>query len=548
MGSKKLLKNKFDKQFNIEHWLFVACIFIFSIVLTFFLGIGNPFSIKLLCSLWGILFYWSLRSISKILFDIFVILSFFVACLLYPTLVVYGKIDDNYISSVLYSNLNEAISYIKIVPYYIYLHLFCLGFCCFVMIRIKEQVKLPKIIRFMFLLFILASPIKAILSEKNIKSTFVNYTYVLPIDISVYIFSMYNNFKKEYDSIKKDINAESTWKITKKSNLDPQNVVIVIGESVRKDFLHSYGFPIQNTPFIDSSPNIQFNNYISAGAGTKVSLLRTIAWSKNGINYELNNSIFSLFKKLGYKTTFISNQFVSNLYNMPVALLGYSADNSLFLRVGRENKLVKYRGWRDSNMLSPFKQALLRSENKKLVILSMDGSHPSACDRTGGGYDEYLGSKELSCYNKTIKKLDGFLQQVYDELIKLKQDFVLVYVSDHGLRVDDDLFLVHSDKVKQSYQVPLLIWGTDIKKKEYIDEKRMGKNFIHLVSELVGVKTKNIDENYVFISNNKDNNDTIRVLAFQKNDVGEGVLVNYDELQDNPLPYDKMFNKDINKK
>ncbi|WP_063656559.1 sulfatase-like hydrolase/transferase [Candidatus Arsenophonus triatominarum] len=68
--------------------------------------------------------------------------------------------------------------------------------------------------------------------------------------------------------------------------------VVVIGESARHDFMHTYGFPINNTPFMSSANGILFTHYISAGATTQHSLINSLS-----IPPKIANNIIGLAKK-----------------------------------------------------------------------------------------------------------------------------------------------------------------------------------------------------------------------------------------------------------
>ncbi len=112
----------------------------------------------------------------------------------------------------------------------------------------------------------------------------------------------------------------------------------------------------------------------------------------------------------------------------------------------------------DGNMIPYYEKILGENEKHKLIILHMIGSHPSACDKTGGEYDEFIVSKEISCYNKTIKNLDDFLKKVYEPLRNSNQNFYMIYVSDHGLAISKNKNMTHKHRFRQNYQVPLILW------------------------------------------------------------------------------------------
>ena len=94
----------------------------------------------------------------------------------------------------------------------------------------------------------------------------------------------------------------------------------------------------------------------------------------------------------------------------------------------------------------------------QLIVLHLMGSHPQACDRTGGKYAEFVQSKETSCYLYTMTQTDDLLSKLYDQLRNTGDSFSMVYFSDHGLafkeRGKEVQYLAHDDKFQQNFQVP----------------------------------------------------------------------------------------------
>jgi len=91
--------------------------------------------------------------------------------------------------------------------------------------------------------------------------------------------------------------------------------VMVIGESARRDFMHVYGFPINNTPFMDSANGILFNHYISAALSTIPSLTSSLTQAP-----KLANSVIALTKNgdllpIGYQ---IRELLVSTTHRLPL--------------------------------------------------------------------------------------------------------------------------------------------------------------------------------------------------------------------------------------
>ncbi|WP_162505626.1 sulfatase-like hydrolase/transferase [Candidatus Arsenophonus triatominarum] len=165
--------------------------------------------------------------------------------------------------------------------------------------------------------------------------------------------------------------------ISEKDEFQPSNVttlfntyVVVIGESARRDFMHAYGFPINNTPFMNSANGILFTHYISAGATTQHSLINSLS-----IPPKIANNIISLAKKRGFMTYWLSNQGAVGFNDTPVAAIGKKADYSVFLKKGN---FSDSRASNDAELLPEIAKAINSSQQKKSYRYSFNGQSPQS--------------------------------------------------------------------------------------------------------------------------------------------------------------------------
>ncbi len=486
----------------------------------YFLGSHEePLHTKIFFTITSFLICILLGSFSKKLFNIFIIFSLLVTCVIFPTIKIYGAIDYPLINSVFYSNKISGASYLKALNSGILIPLFLLAIFSFFLVRKNMNFHLDNKFKIIALAILIFFPIRRGLINSN--PDLYKYFYILPVNKVLKAGHYYFLTKKEKKNFINALKKSDSWKIiARPKELPKKNIVVVIGESVRKDFLHSYGFPIKNTPFIDDSNRIQFEDYISVATHTVQSLTHTIALSDNLIDYNVANNIISLSKKAGYKTYWISVQGMFGQYSSPISEIGLQANFHYFLP---KDKWIHQK---DDAMLPHFKEVMKDTAKQKVIVLHMQGSHPLACDRTGGIYDEFIKSDELSCYNKSIKDLDELLKNVYTELTKTGEDFDMIYFSDHGLKIKEDGYILHGNS-KECHQVPLLLWSNKIKETKKIKATRTGKDFLHLFSEILAIKTKNIQRNYQFISEDKNDDKEIEVNSNGRK--------KYKDLESNPI-------------
>ncbi len=508
--------------FKNKNTTYVIFLLILVIAQSFYLLVSDIEALhtKIFFAIYTFLIYVLIGSFSRKLLNIFIIFSFIVTCVIFPVIKIYGAIDYALINSVFYSNKISGVSYLKTLDKTILLPLFLLAIFSIFLIRKDATIRLNKMVKILMLVVFIFFPIRKYLITHKINM--YQHVYFLPLNKVLKTTYYYLETKEDKQDFINALKQPNSWEIIKSpEQLSKKNIVVVIGESVRKDFLHSYGFPIKNTPFIDSSNCIQFDDYISVASHTVSSLTRSIALSENLIDYNVSNNLVTLAKKIGYKTYWISSQGMFGQYSSPVSEIGLQADYHYFL----PKKNWKHQ--KDEAILPHFEKVMKDTVSRKMIVLHMQGSHPLVCDRTGGVYDEFIKSEELSCYNRSIKDLDKFLKNVHTELTKTGEEFDMIYFSDHGLKIKEDGYILHGDNFKECYQVPLLVWGNDIKKSKKIKATRTGKDFLLLFSEILGVKTKNIKRNYHFISEEKNDDKEIEVSIWDRK--------KYKDLKDNPV-------------
>lgn len=507
---------------------FYSQLFIYSFIQCFYLLTTNDVALssKVLYTASLYIFYVLLSQIHKNIFRVGLIYSLIVILFIYPIIEVYGEPSYSLWASVYYTDYAETMSYLNVISWrvYIVLTLFVL-YTAYIFTRSYEKIALKHTKLVLFILLI-SLPAKKVLNYGISIVEIDKYFNVLPNKIIVNIIKTFYMIDIENKDIIEMSKKEPTWKVDNIEEVElKDNMVIVVGESVRKDFLHNYGFEIENTPFLDSIPHIKFENYISVAPKTILSLTRSFSVSnKNLSDYEVNNSLITLANMIGYETYWVSNQGFSGYHNSPVSVIANQSKNINFLRKG-DGGIGK--NHQDEEML-PMIDRIIKSKTKKpkLIIVHMMGSHSYVCDRTKNEYDEFIISKDVSCYNKSIKNLDLFLKNIHQILHRTNKDFNLVYFSDHGQVVKDGLVSHGGKSYKEQYEAPLFIIGGG--KFMTIKALRKGSDFLHLFCELNNVKVSNIKKNYRFISEDKMDEGTEVLDASEK-------IIDYSKLPSNAI-------------
>lgn len=424
-----------------------------------FLNYGEGLSTQALFLFSTFLFHVALAQLSQRLLKVFLVFSLLVCVIIYPVFFIYGEPDFSFVASLYYTSPGESYSYMKVVPTKVYVQIgLLIAFYIYLLKLDYKKIESP--LKYVLFVVLIAFPVKKLFSYGYVPMYIDRYFNVLPVKRTTYFTYQFSEVKKENDFVKQQSSLASTWAIGNSDSLKLADYfVVVVGESVRRDFMNAYGFSIENTPFISSSPRIQFQDFISASSHTVPSLTRMMTLSENGNDYEINNNMVNLGKEIGYSTYWISNQEQVGYHDSPTSAIAYYSDDTHFLR--------QKNFWQgevfDTEMLPIFNSIIEQEKDQpQLIFLHTIGSHGSACDRTGGAYDVYFLTNEVSCYIESIKNTDALLAQLYENLKQTNKSFKLVYFSDHGETLHPDYTLSHGGKYKQNFEIPLLVWGDDI--------------------------------------------------------------------------------------
>ncbi|ELF8282503.1 phosphoethanolamine transferase [Escherichia coli] len=307
---------------------------------------------------------------------------------------------------------------------------------------------------------------------------------------------------QEYKELNTTTLPHNQWEIYdnhKKYN----TYIVVIGESMRRDFMSLYGFKEKTTPFIDGLPKKFISNYIGTAVNTTLSVPRVLAYSdKNGTLKEENN-IISLANLAGFKTYWISSQGYTGKYSISTSRIANFAD-------------YKYFNSEDDYGLLPSIENALKSPDKKIIFIHIIGSHEHPCDRVrdyGVTYKTDKG-KLINCYLSSYNKTDDMIKKIFGMLQKNEKSFSLVYFSDHGLNIvggNNEFKVYRNDSVKQSYEIPFFISSSDSADTTEINVTRSAYNFFNYFPTWIGVTTNLTPKGYDIFS---DTNDTPVVMSY----------------------------------
>lgn len=354
--------------------------------------------------------------------------------------------------------------------------------------------------------------------------------------IVAFYASIYDNIQ-EYQAMKKElskgIEGTPTWQISKVSP-PYQNYVLVIGESVRKDYMHLYGFPQENTPFLDKVHGTIIDGYTATAPNTTASLLRSFVQMKGEKDFVYINNIITLAKAAGFETFWFSNQGISGNWDTPIAKLAFLCDHKEFTKKGDYASM----NYHDSILLPLLQRALQqKSLSPRLFILHTMGSHVNFEARLEHPihFDYY--NRKLSAYIQTIEQTDTLLKGIYEALQRQGAPFSMLYFSDHGLMTQDraSIFasLTHGDTSpnKACYRVPFVLLSSDDAAHKVLKVNKSAFYFLDGFAQWLGIQEASLRPNYDFRSSESD---TLKVFNQYENVPFDGLkedkIVTNDEL------------------
>lgn len=408
----------------------------------------------------------------------------------------YNTVLDESLSDSLYNtNLGEVYEYLRqeidtgyalYIFFFIILVLVLLWFSKVIVLKINSSVYFRKGIILFFLLCFFLSNFFYIFKDRMVyeKSVFrVNSIPYYCILLKNYLYntdySKVNGYLDEWSVsnndlfISEDINEDET-----------QYVVYCIGESYSSHFASAYGYDLKTTPYLDECRNKIIFSHAVAPESYTVGALKRIGMISSGDGREYdddkfyeNGSIADAFRLAGWETCWISNQNYGGAMGSIEKILAERCDKKSFTFKG---------GFWQGNI--PYDEAVLPfiddeiSDGKKMFFIHLMGSHFIPYERYPDSFNFFRPADiEADTENKR-EFIAWYLNSVLynDYIMKKIADFfrdknaVIVYLSDHGELVfngrnNNDLGRGHKEIDPVVYDVPMIVWFSDIYKEKHGD-------------------------------------------------------------------------------
>ena len=495
---------------KIKNYLFEGLLFAFSVVLPFALGVKETFG-GMLASFF---IFYILKYLNYWVFFVVFIAFLITSVILLPTSIWYGYPNATMIGAFLETDFQEAKEFIQSLPFYAYLlSLVLLVFGGIILYlgkkkKISYNKKSDLVVLAMAVISLVITIERPLRKMNKLEGFQLLHSHTLLISYYPSLYNDYQIYAQLRDNIKINIKNDPSWEIT---SVSPkyQNYVLVIGESVRRDYMSLYGFPQENSSFLKEVKGTIIEGYTSAGPNTTSSLLRTLVKMK-GDNFIYENNLITLAKKAGFETFWLSNQGMIGEFDTPLLKIASLAKYTKFLKKGDYDSKLVY----DSALIPIFKEYLsIPSSQPRLFILHLIGSHPAFDKRLEQPIHYNYYNENLSAYVQTIEQTDSLLKNIYQTLQEQNKPFSLIYFSDHGLVTKDrgstKASLGHGYS-KGGYRVPFVLINSDDTEHKTMKVAKSGYHFLEGIAKWLGIRENSLDPNYNFLSTTPD---SLKVLT-----------------------------------
>ena len=215
--------------------------------------------------------------------------------------------------------------------------------------------------------------------------------------------------------------------------------VVVLGESLNRDFMEVYGYKKHNTPWQTSIRqqnkgiffNRGFSNHTHTVQALTYALTQKNQYRQTDNEWNRSLSIIDIARYgANFNTVWVSNQKKLGLYSTPISTIANNANEQYWLNHDNNYDYV---------VVKQLKNLKLTSDNN-MIFIHLMGSHGRYVDRYPSKYQQFSGENiNESFYNNTVLYNDSIMQRIYE----IAKDFPgfqgLIYISDHGEEVANSI-------------------------------------------------------------------------------------------------------------
>jgi heptose-I-phosphate ethanolaminephosphotransferase len=257
---------------------------------------------------------------------------------------------------------------------------------------------------------------------------------------------------KDFSDAEQEVANSSKVTMQRLSAIDgPRTMVLVVGESARRDRHSIYGYGQPTTPTAEQTEGlIAYSDVVTLHPQTVDAVPVILAKRNRSAPAAVSSpNLVSAFASAGFRTAWISNQAAIGQDDSPVSVYAKYADERWFARTLSRFGSIPY----DDDLLPKFRAQLAATNRDKFIVLHLFGSHEEFARR----YPAEFGVLP-DAYDNSVRYTDAILSQILTDLEAMPGQSALVYVSDHGLKLGECNGRSEHYDLKESFEVPLYVW------------------------------------------------------------------------------------------
>ena len=310
------------------------------------------------------------------------------------------------------------------------------------------------------------------------------------------------------------------------------NVVVVIGESLRRDYMHCYGYTLENTPKLDSliadGSIIAYSDVISPAAGTVESLTKVLTYLSldvKGAWYDYP-SLTNVLSRSGYESYWVSNQEITGDYVQPLNVIARMSNVVQYVKMrtpASDWAPIDDNGY-DMEVIPYLRNYDYTKKASVAQFIHLIGSHVDYAQRYPKSYARFSSKDIVEAGDKA--RIADYVNSIYynDDVVAnivkhyQNQKTLLFYFSDHGESLFDapnqPQFFGHGLSLKSNVEIPFMVYVSPQLRKEhpelyerilrYKDRPIVNDLFTNSLLGLLGITNKYSNPKLEFFSEGYD--------------------------------------------
>lgn len=288
----------------------------------------------------------------------------------------------------------------------------------------------------------------------------------------------------------KDVESETRnfkFHATQSPGAENQTIVLVIGETGRRNHWGLNGYSRDTTPLLSKQENlINFSDMLSLAPATIVSVPTMLTRKPEDKLYQYvyeESSVIRAFKEVGFKTYWISTQQKVSTFDTLTSAYAKDADEVKFFNFTKSNTDRDM----DDVLIPELKNILAEKSPKKFIVIHTLGSHQQYNKRYPKSYNVFKPSldditsyipqsskykqQSINSYDNSVLFTDFVLNSFIEEIKVTNTSSMLLYAADHGEDLFDDGCEKsgHGNGTIYNFQIPAIAWVSDQYKQYHPD-------------------------------------------------------------------------------